>query len=86
MAYEAIVQRPTFTMMSDAFCCAHDKQRYPWEQPLEEQPLAWRRSRLRAALLPCLSRDAAERPSAAALLESLVRLGHATLLAPEGAQ
>ena len=82
MAYEAIARQTTFTMMSDAFNCAYDHQKYPWEQSLEAQPLAWRQSRLRGALLPCLARDAAQRPTAAALLDSIVRLGHATLLAP----
>ena len=50
--------------------------RFPWELPDAEQPPAWRRSRLRPVLLPCLSRAAAVRPTAAALLADVERLYH----------
>ena len=81
MAYEAIVQRPTLTMMADCFDCAFGRQKYPWELPSAEQPRAWRHSRLRALLLPCLARDAAQRPSASRLLERLQRMGQSTTMA-----
>ena len=45
---------------------------------MDTQSKLWRRSRLRALLQPCLSRNAAERPSAEHLLELLERVGHAT--------
>jgi hypothetical protein len=37
---------------------------YPWEEPLAEQPASWQESLLRPVLEACLSRDAAQRPSA----------------------
>ena len=50
--------------------------RVPWELPDAEQPPAWRQSRLRPVLKPCLSRAAAVRPTATALLAAVERLYH----------
>ena len=50
--------------------------RFPWELADEEQPPSWRQSRLRPVLEPCLSRAAAVRPTAAALLKSVEQLYH----------
>ena len=78
LAYEAIVQRTTMAAMGDILDCAYGRRPYPWEAPADAQPPAWRQSRLRALLAPCLARDAAQRPTAAALLASISRMGHAT--------
>ena len=78
MAYEAVAQQQVLHMTGQVFECALGAAQYPWECPEEAQPPAWRQSRLRAVLLPCLSRDTTARPSAAALLERVTCLGHET--------
>jgi hypothetical protein len=78
MAFEAIVQRVTFTGMSGILECAFEQHKYPWELPAHQQPREWRQSKLRALLEPCLARNAAARPSAASLCVDIGRLGHAT--------
>jgi serine/threonine protein kinase len=83
MAFEAIAGRVAFTMVSDIRECASGRAPYPWELPADEQPPAWRRSRLRGLLSPCLAREPAGRPSAATLLESVARMGDATTLKAE---
>ena len=80
MAYEAIVGAVTFTSVEDIGACAAGVSQYPWERPSEGQPGTWRRSRLRALVAPCLARDPAARPTAAALLEEVSRIGHATTM------
>ena len=80
MAYEAIAQRPARASMRDLYECASGRAPYPWEAQPAKQPAAWRTSRLRAVLLPCLSRQPEERPTAAQLAESVTRMGHATTL------
>ena len=84
MAFEAICRRLTFSSMREMYNCAANKQAYPWELPTSQQPRAWRNSRLRAVLQPCLSRRAAERPSAQQLQQCIMGLGQATTLAAAG--
>ena len=69
MAYEAIVGAVTFSSIIDVGDCAVGVTQYPWDQPTEAQPVAWRRSRLRTLVAPCLARDPATRPTATALLK-----------------
>jgi serine/threonine protein kinase len=80
MAFEAIVQKQTLTTISDINECAHGRKLYPWELPAAEQPRAWRQSRLRSLVLPCLARDAAQRPASGELLAQVRRLGQATTM------
>ena len=80
MAYEAIVGAVTFTSLGDIGACAAGVAPYPWERPPEAQPDVWRRSRLRGFVTPCLARDPAARPPAAALLVAIGRMGHATTI------
>ena len=79
-AFEAIAQRQTLSTMKEMYDCARGTAAYPWELPGAQQPRAWRHSRLRAVLLPCLSRDPDARPAAAELMRSVTRMGHATTL------
>jgi hypothetical protein len=76
MVYEVISQGPTFAKLADVFSCASGEQLYPWEA--DEQPHQWRQSRLCGLVLPCLSRDLARRPTAGALLESILQVGSST--------
>ena len=78
MAYEAVVGCVTFTSLEAIGGCAFGEAPYPWERPLSAQPAAWRRSRLRALVMPCLTRDPDERPAASDLLAGVSRLGHTT--------
>jgi eukaryotic-like serine/threonine-protein kinase len=78
MCYEATVGAVTFTSVVDIGECAYGRAPYPWERPVQEQPTAWRRSRVRALVLPCLARDPARRPTAPQLIAELGRNGHAT--------
>lgn len=79
MAYEAICHaRCAFRLEYIAACAAGDEW-YPWELPLRRQPPVWQSSRLRPLLEPCLRRDDAARPSAAALVQSVGRIGQTTL-------
>lgn len=80
IAYEAVVGALTFTSVAAIGECASEMTQYPWERPLEAQPSVWRRSKLRGLIAPCLSREPEARPSAAALLDALGRMGHATTL------
>jgi serine/threonine protein kinase len=81
MAFEALTQTRTLTMAQEVFDCASGSMQYPWEAVPAEQPAQWRQSRLRALILPCLARDAAARPSAAALLAAVGKIGCATTTA-----
>ena len=75
MAFEAIARRPAFPAAPAVFACAQGRQRYPWEVgAAPAAPPAWRASRLRPLLEACLSRSAAARPTAAALLAKLAHL------------
>ena len=80
IAYEAVVGAVTFTSVTAIGECASGAAQYPWERPLDAQPSAWRRSKLRALITPFLSRDPDARPSAATLLDALGRMGHATTM------
>jgi serine/threonine protein kinase len=80
MAFEVIVQRVTLTTMLDISECANGARPYPWEAEPAVQPPAWRQSRLRALLAPCLARDPAQRPTAAQLLQEVGRIGHASTM------
>ena len=80
MAYEAIARTRTFNCARDTGPCAAGASQYPWERPPEEQPDAWRRSRLRALVAPCLARSPAARPTAASLLAEVSRLGQVTTM------
>jgi hypothetical protein len=64
------------------FGCAHGRPpfAYPWEGSSSGLPMAWKRSRLRSQLLPCLARDPAQRPTAAAVLARVMGLGQATTM------
>lgn len=54
-----------------AYACALCAREYPWDAPFPELPKAWRESTLRELLQRCLRRDAAARPSAAALVDAI---------------
>jgi serine/threonine protein kinase len=71
MAFEAIVQQKAFSTMEDVYSCAAGSKQYPWELPKAEQPAAWRHSRLRGLVAPCLERDGAKRPTARALVAKI---------------
>ena len=47
----------------------------PWELPEEAQPRAWRETRLRPVVEPCLRAEPEQRPSAAQVLASMRSLG-----------
>ena len=59
--------------------CAQGRAMYPWERPAEQQPQAWRQSRLAELVMPCLARDASQRPSALDLLARLSQYGSSRL-------
>ena len=79
IAYEAIVGSFTLATLNAVIDCATGVAPYPWELPVEAQVAAWRRSRLRAIMAPCLARNPASRPPAAALLAALRSIGHVTM-------
>ena len=78
LAYEAITQSRALSTQSQVLRTAHGSAAYPWEQPLEQQPLAWRQSRLQPVVAPCLARDPAQRPSAADVHTAAAQLGQLT--------
>ena len=80
IAFEAIARAPALSAISAILRCARGRAAYPWEAPPAQQPRAWRHSRLRALLLPCLAREPAARPNAAAVLASVARIGRATTM------
>ena len=80
IAYEAVVGATTFTDLGTIGECAAGFLPYPWERPLEAQPLVWRRSKLRARVTPLLARDPSARQSMAGLLDALGHMGHATTM------
>ena len=81
MCYEAIAQKMALTTMADVFDGASGTKQFPWEAPAAQQPDAWRRSRLRSLIQPCLSRDASTRPTAAQIVQLIERVGSATNMA-----
>ena len=80
MAYESLVGHMALPTLSAIRACAAGGQPYPWELPAGKQAPAWRESRLRGLLAACLSRDPAERPTAAALAASVSNVGRATAM------
>ena len=80
VAFEAIAGQQAMRSVNDIRRSAAGQQAYPWEGPLGAQPPAWRHSRLRGLLLPCLARNAAARPSAAAVAELVSQVGQSTAL------
>ena len=87
ITYEVIIGRPAFPRRFQASLlhrCADGRTPYPWEAPPEQQEPLWRRSRLRALVSECLTRDAAARPTAAGVVESIVRMSSATAVGDTG--
>ena len=80
IAFEAVVGVTAMTSVNAIDECASGVAKYPWEQPPQAQPTAWRKSKLRSLITPFLSRDPQARPSATALLEALGHMGHATTM------
>lgn len=80
IAYEAVVGAVTFDSVTAIGECAAGAALYPWERPMEAQPAAWRRSKLRRLVAPLLAREARARPPASELLQAFGRMGHATTL------
>lgn len=74
LAYATITHAELSASESDIAERAQGKQQYPWEAPPEQQPPAWRETRLAALLLPCLARDPSRRPGAAAVLAAVSHL------------
>ena len=75
MAFEAVVKRQALTTLADVQKCARGAAPYPWELPPDHQPPAWRQSRLRGVITPCVARDPRARPTAAGLLAAVERIG-----------
>ena len=84
VAFEAVVQRKAMPGSTAMRACALGEQLYPWEAPHAEQPAAWRQSRLRALVAPCLDRDPMQRPTAAQIVDSAADIGHAASLTLPG--
>jgi serine/threonine protein kinase len=79
--FESLSRSRTFQIhggAEEAYECAEGAKQYPWERPVEELPVQWRRSRACSLFSRCLSRDPAARPTANQLLQSLHRLSDAT--------
>ena len=78
LAFECIAQQQMPLVFGDRDAiraCAAGERPYPWEEPEEQQPVAWVRAEARGVLQECLLRDAAARPSAATLVRALARIG-----------
>ena len=76
--FECICRQPALCSRAQVRAAAMGDQPYPWELPTDKQPPAWRQSRLRALLQPCLARNAAERPTAQQLLADVAGVGTAS--------
>ena len=77
LAFECISQTPLPLAFGDGDAiraCAAGERPYPWEEPEERQAGEWVRAHARGALLQCLRRDPAARPSAAGLLRALAQI------------
>lgn len=77
VAFEAITGETAVKSASVALACAHGAP-YPWERDATEQNPLWLRSRIRAAVEPCLRRDASKRPDIASLHADVARVGQST--------
>lgn len=80
MVYEAVVGHMALISLTIVRGCALGTRSYPWELPADQLEPAWRKSRLRGMVAACLSRDPAERPTAAALAASVSKVGHVTTM------
>ena len=80
IAYEAIVQGQALQTQQSILDCADGRAAYPWELPTEQQPVAWRKSKLRSLVAPCLARSADARPHASDVLAAAHRFGQATTM------
>ena len=78
IAFEAISNERALLGQAAVMACALGSQPYPWELPVDQQPKAWRNSRLARLVAPALARDAAARPSAAEIYQAVSRVGQAT--------
>ena len=57
MCYEAVVHARALRTEDAILQCAHSVAAYPWELPVQQQPVAWRQSRVRALVMPeCVRR------------------------------
>ena len=78
IAYEAVTGTRAVQSTSAAVACAQGGAPYPWEAPPEAQNQAWRQSRVRAIVEPCLSRYASVRPHATQIHKAVNRMGQRT--------
>ena len=74
LAYATMTHSDALQSQQDAIDCAKGKQLYQWETPEAQLPPEWRDSRLAVLLAPCLDRDPAHRPGAAAVLAAVSQL------------
>jgi serine/threonine protein kinase len=75
IAFEALRGVPALDHETDVKQCALGSAQYPWERPDAQQPEEWRSAGpLRAVLVRCLSRNAAERPRAEQLMAELAEV------------
>lgn len=86
VAFEAVTQSRALTSQAQIAQCVQGGAAYPWEVPPGAQPQAWRQSRLRPLVAPCLQRDAALRPTAAQVHAAVGRLGQASFDPTSGAE
>lgn len=87
IVYAAITDSagPQFADQHEVFACARGARGYPWERR-ESMPPALARSRLRAQVLQCLSRNPTQRPTAEQLTRAIDRISHATVTQHPGQQ
>ena len=85
LVYEAITDASAFSHMPNVesvMAAAHGDAKYKWELEQEQQDrgaAAFGRSRVRDAVLQCLHRDPAQRPSAQKLVRAVDRIGNETM-------
>ena len=75
IAFEAVVGHLAVQSLEQLFQCAQGKVPFPWDvSMLSEAPERWRYSRLRPLIEHCLAHDAAERPTAAEVMQQVERM------------